>query len=70
MSNIESGVGNGTSSYSAEKSGRNRCVLRCDLNIPMLPELQMANESPFQTVGAAEEEARMAAMWRADSSAD
>ena len=31
-----------------------RCVLTCDLNVPMLPELRMAGISPFQTVDAAE----------------
>ena len=52
MLDIESGARNSTSSYLVEKSRRNKCVLRCDLNVPMLPELRMDSESPFQTAGA------------------
>ena len=48
-------VQNSTSSYLAKKSRQNRCVLRYDLNVLILPELQMASGSPFQTVGTAEE---------------
>ena len=64
MLNIESGERNSTSSYLAKMSRRNRCVLRCDLNVPMLPELRMASGSPFQAVGTAEEKQHAAVLVR------
>ena len=64
MLNIESGERNSTCSYSAKMSRQNRCVLRCDLNVPILPELRMASGSPFQAVGTAEEKQHAAVLVR------
>ena len=64
MLNIELGARNSTSSFSAKKSRRNRFILRCDLNVLMLPELQMTSGSLFRTAGAAEKKRSAAALVR------